>query len=236
MPKPVIDALDALLSIRSGMSDTELMEKYNVSAKGLQSLLTKLVSAGVLEPSDLEERASHSRDSLSIFQETRSSSGNHVVKTTAQLLAKQAAHDIRSGMADAELMDKYRVSARGLQKLFRELRETGAVDRHDLERRTSTDETVDLIEIIQKLGMDRTQTTESGEVPRHCIACGAPQTAEYEECPACGANIPQFRSRQEREKRVAQATWHCPACARPQPEAFEECPVCGVIVSKYKKG
>ena len=46
MGRRKIDAKDALESIRSGMDDHALMQKYEVSAKGLQSLFRKLVNAG----------------------------------------------------------------------------------------------------------------------------------------------------------------------------------------------
>jgi CheY-like chemotaxis protein len=54
--KPVIDASEALQYIRDGMSDSALMKRYNISAKGLESLFKKLVAAGVLDHSDIEKR------------------------------------------------------------------------------------------------------------------------------------------------------------------------------------
>jgi DNA-binding response OmpR family regulator len=54
--KPVINASDALQCIRSGISDASIMKRYNISARGLQSLIRKLVDAGLLSESDLEAR------------------------------------------------------------------------------------------------------------------------------------------------------------------------------------
>jgi len=54
--KPVIDAAEALQCISDGISDSALMKKYNISAKGLESLFKKLVSAGVIDQSDIEKR------------------------------------------------------------------------------------------------------------------------------------------------------------------------------------
>ena len=56
--KPVISATDAAQCIRSGMDDSALMKRYGISAKGLRSLLRKLVASGVVERSELDKRMS----------------------------------------------------------------------------------------------------------------------------------------------------------------------------------
>jgi len=56
--KPIISATDAAQCIRSGMDDSALMKRYGISAKGLRSLLRKLVSSGVVEQSELDKRMS----------------------------------------------------------------------------------------------------------------------------------------------------------------------------------
>ncbi len=54
--KPVISAADAVKSIRAGMDDATLMKRYKISAKGLRSLFRKLVAAGFISRSELDER------------------------------------------------------------------------------------------------------------------------------------------------------------------------------------
>ncbi len=54
--KAIVNAEDAVQSIRSGMSDAALKEKYAISQKGLESLFRKLVVAGAIEQSDLHRR------------------------------------------------------------------------------------------------------------------------------------------------------------------------------------
>jgi hypothetical protein len=51
MNKPKIGAREAANDIRSGMTDAELMEKYHLTAKGLESLFRKLVEAKLLDQS-----------------------------------------------------------------------------------------------------------------------------------------------------------------------------------------
>ncbi len=56
MQKPVVDALEAAANVKAGMSDAQLMKKYCISAEGLQSLFRKLVSSGMLKPSEIQAR------------------------------------------------------------------------------------------------------------------------------------------------------------------------------------
>lgn len=57
MPKRKIPAKQAVADIRSGMPDAALMEKYRLSAKGLQTLFSKLLEANLLAQSELDNRA-----------------------------------------------------------------------------------------------------------------------------------------------------------------------------------
>jgi hypothetical protein len=54
--KAIVNAEDAVRSIRSGMTDEALMEKYEISQKGLESLFRKLIAAGAIERSELDRR------------------------------------------------------------------------------------------------------------------------------------------------------------------------------------
>ena len=57
MAKVTIDAAQVLRDIRSGMEDADLMGKYNLSARGLQSLFRKLTNAKLLTETELDSRA-----------------------------------------------------------------------------------------------------------------------------------------------------------------------------------
>jgi DNA-binding response OmpR family regulator len=56
--RPVVSAKDAVECIRSGMDDSALMKRYEISAKGLRSLFRKLVASGIVDPSELDKRTS----------------------------------------------------------------------------------------------------------------------------------------------------------------------------------
>ena len=56
--KKTVKAKEVLADIRDGLSDPALMEKYKLSEKGLESLLNKLVDAGVLAQAERDDRNS----------------------------------------------------------------------------------------------------------------------------------------------------------------------------------
>jgi hypothetical protein len=58
-PKVIIQAREIIADIRSGMSDGELMGKYRLTAKGLESAFSKLMNSGLLT---VEEIYGHQRE------------------------------------------------------------------------------------------------------------------------------------------------------------------------------
>ncbi|MFH1118022.1 MAG: zinc ribbon domain-containing protein [Pseudomonadota bacterium] len=234
MAKPKIDAKQALEDIRSGMDDQTLMDKYAISAKGLESLFKKLIDLGVISRQEIDQRSSESFGNVSITNNLRGKE-QPAREHGRSVNAQEAAGDIRSGMNDADLMEKYRLSSKGLQSLFGQLTEAGVVSQRELDERMPwTDSTVDVLDVLRRFGLDRSYAPgRDAGVPSHCVACGVPQTMEFDVCPACGTNIPEFKARRVARKQQEQSAWKCPACGRRQDRAHEECPVCGVIVAKF---
>lgn len=177
MAKRKLDAQQVLDDIQAGMDDHGLMQKYNLSAKGLNSLFQKLIDAGTLEPPD------------------------HSQKTRPPINAKDAVADIRAGLDDHTLMRKYRVTAKGLQDLFRRLTDAGLIEDVELDRRMSLfDSTVDVTQIIEQMGFGPTPSPEKEmDVPRRCPACRSRLTvvllgSPYE-CPFCGNKVAPIKPR-----------------------------------------
>jgi hypothetical protein len=56
MEKRKITAREVLSDIRAGVDDAALMRKYQLSAQGLQSVLNKMVQAGMVTEEELDER------------------------------------------------------------------------------------------------------------------------------------------------------------------------------------
>lgn len=65
-PKREIKAKDFVNDIRSGISDSEIRSKYNLSAKGLQSAFRKLLDAKAIRTSELFDRVSLEDDTVAI--------------------------------------------------------------------------------------------------------------------------------------------------------------------------
>lgn len=203
MGKRKIDADVALKDIRAGMTDAELMAKYRLSAKGLQSLFNKLLLAGLIELEELDIRMPTFMGTMFVSQIVRQSGeddlrdvGNSMDdQLSSEIKMTTVMKDIRSGAADSDLMDKYHLSARGLQSLLEHLVFSGIMKQVEVDQRISTvDSTVDVHGL-----RDRFRGSSSVPAP---------------------------------EKKRARR-WECPACGRSQETEMDECPVCGVIVAKY---
>jgi hypothetical protein len=64
--KPVINAYELIRDIKAGFNDAELMEKYKLSYKGLQSVFRKLIDAKLMRPSQLYGRSPEYEDTAEI--------------------------------------------------------------------------------------------------------------------------------------------------------------------------
>jgi uncharacterized protein (DUF433 family) len=111
-----IRAGDAVNDIRAGMTDSEMMEKYGLSAKGLHRLFSKLLDIEAITQSEMERRSACYHDTIVIRQ---LDSGNMV-------------DDLRSGMSDSELMNKYGLSAEGLRRAFQGMIDAKVITIDDL--------------------------------------------------------------------------------------------------------
>jgi rubrerythrin len=90
------------------------------------------------------------------------------------LNAKELLADIKEGMDDARLMEKYRLSGDRLQIVFEKLVDMGLLKRHDLDKRAVMSE-------------------KSIAIAWKCPACGVPQNQAYDECPRCGVVATKFK-------------------------------------------
>ena len=80
--KRQIKASEFLLDIRAGMDDAGLMHKYSLSAHEILKVISKLIWAGFMSPTDLEQRRSLAKTVyMPIF---KCSSCNQVTYTTLE--------------------------------------------------------------------------------------------------------------------------------------------------------
>ena len=169
MAKRAIKAKEAVADIRSGMDDAALMEKYHLSAEGLQSLFDKLVTGGLIDLSEIARRLLGFLGVVAISESAPSRQTGEATASPRPLKSKslplinvqEAARDIRWGIEDSALMEKYRLSPHGLRSLFDKLISAGLITEADLNRRHFlNDHTVDLreetlsfTEALQQLGL-----------------------------------------------------------------------------------
>lgn len=107
MAKRSIRADEILADIMSGMGDTGLMEKYDLSARALLKIMTKLLWKGLLSPV--------------VFAKRKSLINSVLTDKHRRIVSGQVLQDIRSGMGDAELKEKYKLSSKGLVRLLERL-------------------------------------------------------------------------------------------------------------------
>jgi uncharacterized protein (DUF433 family) len=114
---------EVLNFMKLGADHETLKEKYNLSEAGLQDLYKQLAQAGFLEWTGEQ----------------------FIVATKRRIDTKQLVADIRSNLTDVELMEKYKLSSRGLQRVFSKLVASGAAMPDELSgRNISYDDSVTL--------------------------------------------------------------------------------------------
>ncbi|MGO9121768.1 MAG: response regulator [Desulfomonilaceae bacterium] len=135
-PRPIkLPTKEIVDLIKSGIDEASLMEKFNLSAKALHSLLDQLVAAKVLTQSEVDVRRSLSPGSVVIdFGQAKFP---EATKEKPIINGADAAECIRSGMDDSSLMKKYGISAKGLRSLFRKLVASGIIQQSELDKRMS---------------------------------------------------------------------------------------------------
>jgi hypothetical protein len=107
MAKRSIRAHEIRTDIMSGMGNTGLMEKYDLSARALLKIMTQLLWKGLLSPV--------------VFAKRKSLINSVLTDKHRRIVSGQVLQDIRSGMGDAGLKEKYKLSSRGLVRLLERL-------------------------------------------------------------------------------------------------------------------
>ena len=168
MLKREVNVNSVLKDIRAGGDDTALMLKYRLTAKGLKSLLDKMVKAGHIEEWELEQRTAAIHEAVTVVADIADLTGEVKPvspdqppkispkpideKTKRKISAPELVRDIEAGMADSEMMAKYNLSANGLEKLFDKLVASGRIARAEIDDRMfSFDSTIDLDTLFKEI-------------------------------------------------------------------------------------
>ncbi len=198
MVKRQIRVREALGDLRSGMNDSAMMAKHSLDVRGLQSLFRKLTEAGLVTRQELDERmpgfmptASVSADSnaADVEESWKLKITKPAVTEGRPVKASEVLRDIRAGVDDHGLMDKYRLSSRGIQDLMDKLVKAGLLTQAEVDdRMPAYDSTVDLRGVIEELQLADVaglQRVSAGTM-RTCPVCGASHGDKVRKCPQCG--------------------------------------------------
>lgn len=129
--KPVIDAADARNCIRSGMSDAALMKRYNLSVRGIQSLMNKLVASGVISYAAIAQRGSANQKSIVLEEKTETPEPEEGI--TARINAAEILSHLRAGRSHESILEGYGISWAELDELLDEVLDQGLVTELELD-------------------------------------------------------------------------------------------------------
>ncbi len=128
-----ISTREVMGDIESNLSDSELMEKHNLSPGGLKKLYKKLLAKGLEFRGVLERRAKGQRTDVNLVLKTKDR--NRVTVNATDVLKS-----LSNGMTDEQLMSHYKLSRLGLQSLYRKLSNLGLISESTLRRREAASE------------------------------------------------------------------------------------------------
>ena len=184
--KKSLSAKTVLTDVKAGMSDSELMSKYRLSAQGLKSLLRKMIDAGLLTQAELNNGRPSSDPSAK-----------------AKLSAKAVLADLKAGMSDDALKQKFGITDTGLQTLFSKLLQAGLVTQADLDARNENEVEVVEVEVIEEIPETFPEKPPQPQAPKprqplrlwRCPSCQAPQSKAHDVCPQCGVIVAEFQEK-----------------------------------------
>jgi anti-anti-sigma regulatory factor len=116
--KPHVSAKVILQDLAAGFSDRDLMEKYDLSPRGLRSMFRKLIRKGLITDRTVARRWGIFTSDVVFALDGKGSKKKRVV-------ADEVMKDIAANMSGVELMAKYKLSEKGLRSLMKKLYEGG---------------------------------------------------------------------------------------------------------------
>jgi hypothetical protein len=126
-----ISAKEVLADIRAGIPDDEIMKKYGLSAKGLQSLFDKLLKANLLTRSEYSQRLTSAEQPVELVSEAGDKvepAGERSLEVLRDLgekfkISKEDLERLKTASVKdiKELIEKYNMSLSDAKELFKSL-------------------------------------------------------------------------------------------------------------------
>jgi len=132
------------------MDDAAIMEKFNLTAKGLQHLFEQLVATRVMTQGEIDSRASLSPGSVVVDIAELPFPAPPPTKRVVQ--ARDALECLKAGLQDSLIMKRFNISARGLQSLMNQLEDAGLVTPSIVLQRTAA--SLEPIEVNESIADD----------------------------------------------------------------------------------
>jgi ribosomal protein L37AE/L43A len=128
--------------------------------------------------------------------------------------AKDVVRDVRGGMDNAALKEKYKLTDTGLQSLFKKLLKAGLLDQS---------------EVAQRFKDMEPKSSDGWQ----CPACGSQDPEVWQVCPRCGVDVADYE-KQQAERAKARSQAHGAASSRgPESSAAptgKRCPHCSEVI------
>jgi PAS domain S-box-containing protein len=125
--KRQVSAKEIARDIRSGSTDAMLMEKYKLTAKGLQSVFEKLVEAKVLKPAEIHTRTISYDETVAIDLH-RAALGPASERPKKASKPDKVSVPVQAGSPVAQGLDKYGITEDSLDDTFKRLVPQGVTD------------------------------------------------------------------------------------------------------------
>jgi PAS domain S-box-containing protein len=134
-PKKQISAKEIVTDIQSGATDAALMEKYKLTARGLQSVFQKILKAKALRPQEIHDRHHFGSYAETVAIELGRGLPKEVTKPQRKTIKSgQIKADVRAGSTDVEIMEKYGITSDGLDQIFNQMVAAGVVSADEVKR------------------------------------------------------------------------------------------------------
>ncbi len=155
--KRTVKAQEVVNDIRAGITDSYLMKKYDLTSRQLELLLQKLVAKGYLTEQELDSRISLedtavTKAFIDVQQSVEALDDTEVTALITQgrrttgspkrkIKTRNLVEDIKAGVNDSQLMQKYELAANQLEYMLARLLDSGKVTEQQLEERISLSDT-----------------------------------------------------------------------------------------------
>jgi hypothetical protein len=227
-PRVKISAAEFVQDLRTGMTSCELMNKYSVTARELDGVLSQLKKV-LVDPAKVYGRASQdatsgTADKIRFFRRYKIELPVGICDANNPAIRGEV-RDVSERGIGVQKMDTNVDEIKNLVVLANEF---FSINPFGFEAQCRwTCPTTDDRRLLAGFEIIKISEESSRSLGKFIKAYENLKVQDAEEAAPglSDASVPEATGNDAR--------WVCPFCEMPQPRAFEECPQCGIIVAKY---